>query len=83
MRSLQPVLVLNIACMMTEVAAFCHLICNLARAVGGVVGFALVYKGASAVIWAGRTDSFPYFTGACMAHMAALFTDQLSTGVQR
>lgn len=32
-------------------------------AVGGVIGFALVYKGPSAVIWAGRTDSFPYLTG--------------------
>jgi hypothetical protein len=35
----------------------------LAHAVGGVMGFALVYKGASAVIWAGRTASFPYYTG--------------------
>lgn len=35
----------------------------LVHAVGGVLGFALVYGGASAVIWAGRTSTFPFYTG--------------------
>jgi hypothetical protein len=47
---------------LTALGACCvTLLC--VHAVGGVMGFALVYKGASAVIWAGRTASFPYYTG--------------------
>lgn len=36
---------------------------TLVHAVGGVLGFALVYGGASAVIWAGKTSTFPFYTG--------------------
>lgn len=49
-------------------------------AVGGVVGFALVYGGASAVIWCGMTNSFPYLTGVVVI-VASWFISPLLAGL--
>lgn len=38
--------------------------------IGGVIGFALVFDGAKAIIWAGRTASFPFFTGVVVIVMS-------------
>jgi sodium-dependent phosphate transporter len=35
----------------------------LASAVGGVIGFSLVFAGAKGVNWNKRTDTFPYVSG--------------------
>lgn len=48
--------------------------------VGGVVGFALVYGGGDAVIWAGRTSSFPYLTGVVVI-VASWFISPLLAGM--
>eukprot|EP00775_Hariotina_reticulata_P006951 gene6951-7167_t len=48
--------------------------------VGGVIGFALVYGGSKAVIWAGRTKSFPYFTGVVVI-VASWFISPLMSGI--
>jgi len=48
--------------------------------VGGVVGFALVYGGGKAVIWAGRTKSFPYLTGVVVI-VASWFISPLLSGI--
>lgn len=51
----------------------------LLPAVGGVVGFALVYGGGSAVIWCGQTSSFPYLTGVVVI-VASWFISPLLAG---
>jgi sodium-dependent phosphate transporter len=48
--------------------------------VGGVIGFALVYGGAKSVIWAGRTSSFPYYTGVVVI-VASWFISPLMAGI--
>ena len=35
----------------------------LLRAVGAVIGFAMVWGGSDAIDWDGRTANFPYYTG--------------------
>lgn len=47
--------------------------------VGGVIGFALVYGGADAVIWAAPTSSFPFFTGVAVI-VASWFVSPLLAG---
>jgi sodium-dependent phosphate transporter len=51
-----------------------------AAAVGGVIGFALVFKGPSAVIWAGKTKSFPFVTGVVVI-VASWFISPLLAGI--
>lgn len=49
-------------------------------AVGGVIGFALVYGGPKSVIWAGRTKSFPFLTGVVVI-VASWFISPLLAGI--
>jgi phosphate/sulfate permease len=36
---------------------------SCALAVGGIMGFALVFGGSNAVVWYAKSDKFPYITG--------------------
>jgi sodium-dependent phosphate transporter len=54
-----------------------HVCCH---AVGGVIGFALVYGGPKSVIWAGKTKSFPFLTGVVVI-VASWFISPLLAGM--
>jgi sodium-dependent phosphate transporter len=53
---------------------------SLAVAVGGVVGFALVYGGVSSVIWAKRVSSFPFYEGVVVI-IASWFISPVLAGL--
>ncbi|KAF8059159.1 PHO89 [Scenedesmus sp. PABB004] len=62
-------------------ATYCELPVSTTHSiVGGVIGFALVYKGGSAVIWCGRTSQFPYVTGVVVI-IASWFISPLLAGI--
>lgn len=55
-------------------------LCACLSAVGGVMGFALVYGGGKAVIWVAKTKSFPYVSGV-VTIVASWFISPLIAGL--